>query len=236
MNTSRPPLIALPLLALAIASMGALAFAVIGEAFTRGAYQVWQENETFVAAVVALIAAMFAARPVYLQVRAQSAQAALDLLHRTEVDTEACIEARAKLFDVRRAAVSFAAEIEAYADGADPTDADVRDAMRIFMDVEPHELRALAERPTIPHSEQSRLVALSAVLAIAQAVAREMMAQERDGVLPREVVMCERAFIRVKLAGLFALSTEIADDLEVQEAAMRARAQVLRRTADDSFM
>jgi type III secretory pathway component EscR len=83
MRIARPPLLLLPAVAIAVAVfITLLATALIGEAHMRGAYQVWQENETFAAACIALLAAMFAARPVYLQVQAQSVQAALDLLRR----------------------------------------------------------------------------------------------------------------------------------------------------------
>ena len=44
--------------------------------------------------------------------------------------------------------------------------------------------------------------------------------------------MTERAFLCTKLAGLFSLSSEIAEDLERQEDEMRARAQQLRDAAD----
>src|SRR3569623_3800210 len=114
MKIARLPLVWLPLIALALAALGALFAAMAGEARVRGAYQVWQENETVAAAAVALLASMYAARPVYLQVRAQAVQAALDLLHRIEADTEACIEARKMLFEVRRTAVALAGDINAF--------------------------------------------------------------------------------------------------------------------------
>ncbi len=57
-----------------------LATALLGEVHMRGAYQLRQENESFTAACTALLAAMFAVRPVYLQLQAQSLQAALELL------------------------------------------------------------------------------------------------------------------------------------------------------------
>src|SRR6185312_14752479 len=54
MKVARLPIVLLPVIALAIAAIGALLAAMAGEAHVRGAYQVWQENETFAAAAVAL--------------------------------------------------------------------------------------------------------------------------------------------------------------------------------------
>jgi hypothetical protein len=232
MKIARLPIVWLPVIALAIAALGALFAAMIGEARARGAYQVWQENETFAAAAVALLAAMYAARPVYLQVRAQSVQAALDLLHRIEADAEACIEARKMLFEVRRTAVALAADINAYVGNAPPSSAQLKESMAAFMVVSPRELRALGERPTINAADQEKIASTSFVLSIAQQVTQDMAALERDGTIPREAVEAERAFLSVKLAGLFQLSSEIAEDLERQEEEMRARAQHLRETAD----
>ena len=58
MKIARLPLVWLPLIALALAALGALFAAMAGEARVRGAYQVWQENETLAAAAVAILAAM----------------------------------------------------------------------------------------------------------------------------------------------------------------------------------
>ena len=120
MKISRLPILALPIVALAAIGLAALFSSFIDQAYLRGAYVVWQENETFAAATIALLAALYASRPVYLQVRAQSVQAALDLLRRIEADTDACIDARKKLFELRRAAVTLAGEIHAYATAAAP--------------------------------------------------------------------------------------------------------------------
>jgi len=46
----------------------------------------------------------------------------------------------------------------------------------------------------------------------------------------------ELGFISTKLAGLFRLSSEIAEDLERQEDAMRDRALQLRQAADASMI
>jgi len=232
MKIARLPLVWLPAIALAIAALGALFMAMIGEAQTRGAYQVWQENETFAAAAVALLAAMYAARPVYLQVRAQSVQAALDLLHRIEADTEACIEARKMLFEVRRTAVALAGDVNAYVGNTPPPSAHLKESIAAFLVVSPRELRALGERPTITDEDQEKIASTSFVLSIAQQVIQDVAAEARDGVIPREAVEAERAFLSTKLAGLFQLSSEIAEDLERQEEEMRARAQHLRDTAD----
>jgi len=232
MKVARLPIALLPVIALAIAGIGALLAAMANEAHVRSAYQVWQENETFAAAAVALLAAMYAARPVYLQVRAQSVQAALDLLHRTEADTEACIEARKLLFEVRRTAVALAGDIHAYVGNAPPSSQHLKDSIAAFMVVSPRELRAFAERPTINSNDQEKIASTSFVLSIAQQVASDIAAQEKDGVIPREAVEAERAFLGTKLAGLFQLSSEIAEDLEAQEEEMRARAQHLRESAD----
>src|SRR3569833_3285786 len=156
MKLARLPLLWLPVIALAIAALGALFATMAGEARVRGAYQLWQENETFAAAAVALLAAMYAARPVYLQVRAQSVQAALDLLHRIEADTEACIEARKMLFEVRRTAVALAGDVNAYIGNTPPASAQLKESIAAFLNVSPHKLRALAERPTINAEDQEK--------------------------------------------------------------------------------
>lgn len=95
---------------------------------------------------------------------------------------------------------------------------------------------ALSERATINSADQMKLVALAAMLKIAQQVVTEILAEEWGGVIAQEVVAKEHDFISIKLAGLFNLSSEIAEDLEVQEAAMRERAKHLRQTADTVMM
>ena len=70
------------------------------------------------------------------------------------------------------------------------------------------------------------------MLKIAQQVVSDILAQEWGGVIAQDVVVKENDFVSIKLAGLFNLSSEIAEDLEVQEAAMRARAKQLRQAAD----
>jgi ribosomal protein L22 len=231
MRVARLPLVLLPALAIAIAVfLTLLSTAVMSEAQMRGAYQVWQENETFAAACVALLAAMYAARPVYLQVRAQSVEAALELLHRTEAETEAVIGARKILFELRRAAVALAREMNAFGD-TEHSSEHLKKAIADFMAISPRELRTLAERPTINSTDQMKIATLSSVLGIAQQIATEILSGG-DGAIPPDLVAQERVFLSGKLAGLFSLSSEIAEDLEGQEDFMRARAQHLRERAD----
>ncbi len=223
----------LPVVAVALAACLAVLFAsIFDQGQLRGFYLVWQENETFAAASVALLAAMYAARPVYLQVRAQSVQASLDLLRRIEADTEACIDTRKKLFDLRRAVVNLAGEIHAYAEAQEPTAQALKETVAAFRAISPRDLLKMSERPTINKADQMKLVALSAVLKIAQQVVTDILAEEWGGVIAQDVVAKEHDFISIKLAGLFNLSSEIAEDLEVQENTMRARAKQLREVAD----
>ena len=233
MKISPLPILLLPLVAVVIAVCLAVLFAaILDQSQLRGIYLVWQENETFAAATVALLAAMYASRPVYLQVRAQSVQAALDLLHRIEADTQACIEARKRLAQLRRVVVGLAGEVHTYASAQEPSAQELKDAVAAFHAISPQELLALSERPTINSADQMKLVALSAVLKIAQHAVDELLAQEWGGVIAQDAVAKEHDFISIKLAGLFNLSSEIAEDLEVQEEEMRARAKGLRLTAD----
>lgn len=236
MKISRLPILALPIVALAAIVLAGLFSSFIDQAYLRGAYVVWQENETFAAATIALLAALYASRPVYLQVRAQSVQAALDLLRRIEADTDACIDTRKRLFDLRRAAVTLAGEIHAYAVAEEPSAQELKDAVAAFRAISPKDLLALSERATINSADQMKLVALAAVLKIAQQVVADILAEEWGGVIAQAVVAKENDFISIKLAGLFNLSSEIAEDLEVQEAAMRDRAKHLRQTADTVMM
>jgi hypothetical protein len=232
MKISRLPILALPVVAIAAVILGGLFSTIIDQAYLRGAYQIWQENETFAAASVALLAALYASRPVYMQVRAQSVQAALDLLRRIEADTETCVDTRKKLFELRRAAVNLAGEIHAYAVEPEPQAQELKDAVAAFRAISPKDLLALSERATINSADQMKLVALAAVLKIAQQVVTDILAEEWGGVIAQPVVAKENGFISIKLAGLFNLSSEIAEDLEVQEKAMRERAKQLRQTAD----
>ena len=232
MKISRLPILALPIVALAAIVLAGLFSSFIDQAYLRGAYVVWQENETFAAATIALLAALYASRPVYMQVRAQSVQAALDLLRRIEADTETCVDTRKKLFELRRAAVNLAGEIHAYAVAQEPQAQELKDAVAVFRAISPKDLLALSERPTINSADQMKLVALAAVLKIAQQVVTDILAEEWGGVIAQPVVAKENGFISIKLAGLFNLSSEIAEDLEVQEKAMRERAKQLRQTAD----
>jgi hypothetical protein len=236
MKLSRLPIGPILATAIGIVALVWLITSIVDQAILRGSYIVWQENQTFAAALVALLAAGFAARPVYMQVRAQSVQASLDLLHRIEADTGACIGARNRLFDLRRAAVNLAGEIHAYAVAQEPSAQDLKDAVAAFRAISPRDLLALSERATINNGDRMKLVALSAVLKIAQQVVTDILAEEWGGMIAQEVVAKENDFITIKLAGLFNLSSEIAEDLEVQEDAMRERAKQLRLTADSSLL
>jgi hypothetical protein len=160
-------------------------------------------------------------------------QASLDLLHRIEAETETCTGARRRLSELRRVVVTLAGEIHSYASMQEPSVQDLKDAVTAFHAISPQELHARAERPTINHDDQMKLVALSAVLKIAQHAVDELLAQEWGGVIAQEAVAKEHDFISVKLAGLFNLSSEIAEDLEQQEEGMRKRAKELRQSADD---
>ncbi len=232
MRIARLPLFMLPVIVLVIMALVALFAAMIDQVHLRGAYQVWQENETFAAATIALLAAMYGARPVYLQVRAQAVQAALDLLHRIEADAEACIEARKALFEVRRVAVALAGEIIEYTVSHEPSKQDLKQASDTFMALSPQ----LPARPgrAADHqqrrSDQDRDLELRA--RIAQRGVGDLLANEQDGDIAHATVAQECEFITTKLAGLFSLSSEIAEDLERQEDAMRRRAQHLRDAAD----
>lgn len=232
MAFARIPLIWLPVIALAIAAVGGLFTAMIDQAYIRGAYQIWLENQTFAAAIIALLAAMIAARPVYMQVRAQAVQAALDLLHRTEADTDACIEARKRLFDVRRAAVNLAGALNPRVAGRDGSLGTLKAAVDGFLAISPRHLSALAERATINSADQMKLATLSCVLSVAQQVAADILAQEEEGEKTLALAAQEHEFISTKLAGLFMLSSEITEDLEAQEETMRVRAQQLRDAAE----
>jgi hypothetical protein len=184
MKTARFPLLVLPFFAVVIVFVTWFVMGLIDQAHLRSAYQVWQENETFAAATLALLAAMYAARPAYLQVRAQSVQAALYLLHRTEHDTAACITTRNMLFDLRRAAVRLAGEIDAYASAPSLTarDAlDLKDALDVFVSISPRDFKAMAERPTSEEADRTKIVALCSVLAIAQNVAAGILARQDEG-------------------------------------------------------
>jgi hypothetical protein len=234
MKIARLPLIVLPIVAIAMTAIIALFVAMIDQAHLRGAYQVWQENETFAAATIALLAAMYAARPVYMQVRAQSVQASLDLLHRTEADTEACIDACKRLYQLRQVAIMLSGTLNAFSSNDAPaTPADLKEAIGALMAITPRDLRALAERPTITSADRMKIITLSCVLSLAQQIAADILASEHDGVFPQEFVTKERELIVAKLAGLFSLSSEITEDLEAQEHEMRDRALKLRQAADN---
>jgi hypothetical protein len=229
----------LPVLYLAVGA-GALVFlawlftAMIDQTATRGAYQVWLENQTFAAALIALLAAAAAARPVYMQVRAQSVTAALDLLHRLEAESQANVDAHTKLYDLRRAVVALSGEINAY--GQDLDMVGLKSTITGLLSFNAREIRAYSDRPTITSTDRTKLIALSAVLSIAQQVAVELLTTEKDGLIPPEAVAAEQDFISIKLAGLFSLASEIAEDLEIQEEQKRQRAAELREAANTAWM
>jgi hypothetical protein len=105
-------------------------------------------------------------------------------------------------------------------------------ALRGLQAISVRDVRAFSERPTINSADRMKIVALASVLSIVQKVAAEVLATEKDGAIPPDAVARERDFMTLKLAGLFSLSSEIAEDLEVQEDGTRARAQELRQTAE----
>jgi len=229
----------LPVLTLAIAA-GTLVFlawvftVVIEQAAARGVYQVWLENQTFAAALIALLAAAAAARPVYMQVKAQSVTAALDLLHRLEAESQANADAYTKLYDLRRTVVALSGEINAY--GQDLDMVGLKSTITGLLSFNAREIRAYSDRPTIASSERTKLIALSSVLSSTQLVSNEPVTTEKDGLIPPEAVAAEQDFIGVKLAGLFSLASEIAEDLEIQEEQKRERAAELRQAANTAWM
>jgi hypothetical protein len=234
MKLPRLPILYLSIGAGSIVLLAWLFAAVVDQAATRGAYQVWVENQTFIAAIVAVMAAGLAARPVYMQVKAQSVTAALDLLHRLEAESQANVDAHTKLYDLRRAVVALSGEINAY--GQDLDMVGLKSTITSLLSFNAREIRAYSDRPTIGNAERTKLVALSAVLTIAQQVAVEILTTEKDGLIPPEAVAAEQDFIGIKLAGLFSLASEIAEDLEAQEDRMRARAAQLRDAANTAWV
>src|SRR5665647_374144 len=107
--------------------------------------------------------------------------------------------------------------------------------------MKPSSFATVACAITPPHSSPrisfaTCWVMLSAVLSITQQVANEILGEEWGGVIAQATVAKELGFISTKLAGLFSLSSEIAEDLERQEDAMRDRALQLRQAADASMI
>jgi len=234
MKLARLPVLTLAIAAVTLVFLAWVFAAVIDQAATRGAYQVWLENQTFAAALIALLAAAAAARPVYMQVKAQSVTAALDLLHRLEAESQANADAYTKLYDLRRAVVALSGEINAY--GQDLDMVGLKSTITGLLSFNAREIRSYSDRPTIANSERTKLIALSAVLSIAQQVAVELLTTEKDGLIPPEAVAAEQDFIGIKLAGLFSLASEIAEDLEIQEEQKRERAAELRKAANTAWM
>jgi hypothetical protein len=217
-----------------VVALGWLFAEMLDQSTMKTAYQIWLENQTFIAAVIAVAAAGLAARPVYMQVKAQSVTAALDLLHRLEAESQANVDAHTKLYDLRRAVVALSGEINAY--GQDLDMVGLKSTITGLLSFNAREIRAYSDRPTIGNAERTKLVALSAVLSIAQQVAVEILTTEKDGLIPPEAVAAEQDFIGVKLAGLFSLASEIAEDLEAQAERMRDRAAELREAANTAWV
>lgn len=234
MKLPRLPILYLAISAAAIVLIAWLFAAVVDQSATRGAYAVWLENQTFIAAIIAVAAAGLAARPVYMQVKAQSVTAALDLLHRLEAESQANVDAHQRLYDLRRAVVALSGEINAYAQDLDMPG--LKSTITGLLSFNAREIRAYSDRPTISQSDRVKLVALSSVLAMAQQVAVELLTTEKDGLIPPEAVAAEQDFIGTKLAGLFSLASEIAEDLEAQEDRMRERAAQLREAANTTWV
>ena len=207
---------------------------VMDQSTMKAAYQIWLENQTFIAAIIALGAAGLAARPVYMQVKAQSVTAALDLLHRLEAESQANVDAHTRLYDLRRAVVALSGEINAYAQDLDMVG--LKSTITSLLSFNAREIRAYSDRPTIANADRTKLIALSAVLSIAQQVAVELLTTEKDGLIPVEAVAAEQDFISIKLAGLFSLASEIAEDLEIQEEQKRERSAELRQAANTAWM
>lgn len=234
MKVSRSTAIYLSISAALVVLIAWLFAAVVDQTATRGAYQVWVENQTFIAAVIAVAAAGLAARPVYMQVRAQSVTAALDLLHRLEAESQANVDAHKRLYDLRRAVVALSGEINAYAKDLDTPG--LKSTITGLLSFNAREIRSYSDRPTIGNAERMKLVALSAVLSMTQQIAVELLTTEKDGLIPAEAVASEESFISTKLAGLFSLASEIAEDLEQQEEQKRQRAAQLREAANTAWV
>jgi hypothetical protein len=224
----------LVLVAALIVAIAWLFAEMLDQSTMKTAYQIWLENQIFIATIVALAAAAMAARPVYMQVRAQSVTAALDLLHRLEAESQANVDAHQRLYDLRRAVVALSGEIDAYAKDLDTPG--LKSTITGLLSFYAREIRAYSDRPTIAAAERTKLVALSAVLSMTQQVAVELLTTEKDGQIPPEAVAAEQSFIATKLAGLFSLASEIAEDLEAQEEQKRERAAQLREAANTAWV
>ena len=153
-------IIYLALGAVALALLAWFFSALLDQATTRGAYQVWLDNQTFAAALIALLAAAAAARPVYMQVRAQSVTAALDLLHRLEAESQANVDAHTKLYDLRRAVVALSGEINAYAQDLDMVG--LKSTITSLLSFNAREFRILASQQVIDQflDEESQSLAM----------------------------------------------------------------------------
>jgi hypothetical protein len=230
----RLSLFVMALIAASIVALAWLFAEMLDQSTMKTAYQIWLENQTFIAAVIAVAAAALAARPVYMQVKAQSVTAALDLLHRLEAESQANVDAHKRLYDLRRAVVALSGEINSFAQDRDTPG--LKSTITSLLSFNAREIRAYSDRPTIGHVERTKLVALSAVLSMTQQVAVELLTTEKDSRIPPEAVAAEQKFICTKLAGLFSLSSEIAEDLEHQEEQKRHRAAELREAANTAWV
>jgi hypothetical protein len=133
-----------------------------------------------------------------------------------------------------RAVVALSGEINAYAEDLDTPG--LKSAITGLLSFNAREIRAYSDRPTIANADRVKLIALSAVLSMTQQVAVELLTTEKDGLIPPEAVATEQNFICTKLAGLFGLASEIAEDLEAQEEQKRQRAAQLREAANTAWV
>jgi hypothetical protein len=83
-----------PVILLFGSAVGAAVTAVLADATLLGFGNAFREYQTFITAMIALGTAVWAASPVFRQMRIQTAQAALDLLSRVEAETKDTVEQR----------------------------------------------------------------------------------------------------------------------------------------------
>ena len=226
-----------PLVLMAIGLLAAWLSTIITEATQHRIYEVARDWQTFVAAMIALGAALWAARPVYRQMQVQSAQAALDLLARVEIEIDGLTGERYAAFEVYSAAAALNGEL------ANPmTETPIGQvsgfqmAISAFQSLHPSALMAIAGRATMHPDDRVRFTKLSDDLSKCQSLVGEFLRLVREngnGMYTPNVLADGSELMADPLRHLANLAGRVAFDTSREETALRERARQLRSVADD---
>lgn len=219
-----------PLAAFAIVLLAAILAMAIDHAQFAGWYAAWKDNQTFIAAMIALGAAVWAARPAYRQMQLQSAQAAVALLEIVERDAVKVSSEVNMLLGLWSTVNDLKEAIIAYND--EKWDANLLYAIDMVSKIDLAQVDQLLARTDLSLARRESVLHLRT--AVSLLVAKNEIALEAspsgEGILTRKAVSDLSALVMNDLIGLATQLHEMTEILSAEMRDLHTRSQRLRRS------